>query len=148
LRWYELVRRRDEEWLRRPKLLIRDLAPEISFAADESGEVFIVGGTAVTPQQEELLFPLLAYLNSSHVNALVQRTTPEFRGSFQKFEPQHLQSIPVLKRLLEDQAFSGQLDELARIASAATGTARSEAAGAIDAAIETAMREAGIFAAD
>jgi hypothetical protein len=146
LRWYELVRRRDEEWLRRPKLLIRDLAPEISFAVDESGDVFIVGGTAVTPQQEELLFPLFAYLNSSYVNALVRRTTPQFRGSFQKFEPQHLQGIPVLRRILEDQAFAGQLDELARTASASTGTARSAAIGQIDTIVEAAMRAAGIFA--
>lgn len=144
LRWYELVRRRDEEWLRRPKLLIRDLAPEISFAVDADGDVFIVGGTAVTPQQEELLYPLLAYLNSSQVNALVRRTTPQFRGSFQKFEPQHLQSIPVLRRLWEDESFSGQLDELARAASRSGGEARSLATAQIDSVIEAAMDEGGI----
>ena len=64
LRWYELVRRRDEEWLRRPKLLIRDLAPEISFAADEGGGVFIVGGTAVTPQEESCFPPCLHILTA------------------------------------------------------------------------------------
>jgi len=36
LRWYELVRKRDEDWLSQPKLLIRDLAPQTSFAADPS----------------------------------------------------------------------------------------------------------------
>ena len=146
LRWYELVRRRDEEWLRRPKLLIRDLAPEVSFAVDADGDIFIVGGTAVTPQDEDLLFPLLAYLNSSHVNALVRRTTPQFRGSFQKFEPQHLQGIPILRRLLEDQVFSGYLDELGRVASASTGMARLTASAEIDGVVGAAMREAGIFA--
>ncbi|WP_341859778.1 N-6 DNA methylase [Qipengyuania sp. GPGPB31] len=148
LKWYELVRRRDEEWLRRPKLLIRDLAPEISFAVDADGEVFIVGGTAVAPEQEELLFPLLAYLNSSHVNALVKRTTPQFRGSFQKFEPQHLQSIPVLRRLIEDEAFQRQLDELARLAVTSSGEAKSTAVGDIDRVVEAAMREANIVAAE
>ena len=56
LRWYELVRRRDEEWLTQPKLLIRDLAPETSFAVDVAGNAFLVGGTAVVPQREDSYF--------------------------------------------------------------------------------------------
>lgn len=148
LHWFELVRRRDEAWLRRPKLLIRDLAPEISFAVDADGDVFIVGGTAVTPEREELLFPLLAYINSSHVNSLVKRVTPQFRGSFQKFEPQHLQNIPVLRRLVEDENFQTQLDELARLAVSTTGANKSAAMADIDRIVETAMREAGIITAD
>jgi len=144
LRWYELVRRRDEEWLRRPKLLIRDLAPEISFAVDPSGEVFIVGGTALMPEQDDLLFPLLAYLNSKQINALVKRSTPQFRGNFQKFEPQHLQRIPVMARLIEDSDFSQRLGDLARLAVTTTGISRNEAIASIDKEIETAMLAAGI----
>jgi hypothetical protein len=144
LRWYELVRRRDEEWLRRPKLLIRDLAPETSFAVNSEGNVFIVGGTAVMPEQEELLFPLLAYLNSKHINSLVRRTTPQFRGSFQKFEPQHLQGIPILSRLLEDSTFTEQLGELARQVVATATPQRDVIIDEVDSMIEKAMRNAGI----
>ena len=143
LRWYELVRRRDEDWLRRPKLLIRVLAPETSFAVDPDGNVFIVGGTAVMPEQEELLFPLLAYLNSRYINSLVRRTTPQFRGNFQKFEPQHLQGIPVLLRLVEDLEFARQLGELAQEAVAA-GSSRNTIIDAIDLLVEGAVRAAGI----
>ena len=139
LRWYELVRRRDEDWLRRPKLLIRDLAPETSFAVDPDGSVFIVGGTAVVPEQEDLLFPLLAYLNSKHINALVRRTTPQFRGNFQKFEPQHLQAIPVLVRFLEDAEFAQRLGELARRATSTSESSRALITDTIESIIEEAM---------
>jgi len=144
LRWYELVRRRDEEWLRRPKLLIRDLAPETSFAVDPNGNAFIVGGTAVTPEQEDLLFPLLGYLNSKHINSLVQRITPQFRGSFQKFEPQHLQGIPVLARLVEDPPFAEQLGNLARRVVGIDVSQREATVAKIDEFVEEAMRNAGI----
>lgn len=113
LRWFELVRRRDTEWLRKPKLLIRDLAPETAFAVDDDGGIFIVGGTAVVPESEELLYPLMAYLNSRSVNSLIRRITPQFRGGFQKFEPQHLQQIPILRQVVEDPVLSERLAGLA-----------------------------------
>lgn len=145
LRWYELVRRRDEDWLRRPKLLIRDLAPETAFAVDPLGEVFMVGGTAVSPETEEHLFPLLGYLNSKAVASLMRRVTPQFRGNFQKFEPQHLQRIPVLLRIIEDDALMEQIGSFARsAASADTATQRETAADAIDNLVVQIMGEAGI----
>jgi methylase of polypeptide subunit release factors len=112
-RWFELVRPRDETWLRSPKLLIRDLAPTTSFALDLAGTTFLVGGTAVVPEQTELLLPLLAYLNSSVINALIRRVTPQFRGNFQKFEPQHLEGIPVFRKVFEDTGTASQLARLA-----------------------------------
>lgn len=146
LKWYELVRRRDTEWLRKPKLLIRDLAPETAFAIDPDGGVFIVGGTAVVPETEELLFPLLSYLNSQPVNLLMRRLTPQFRGGFQKFEPQHLQQIPVMKRLLEDVQFVDQLTHLGAAASISDGavTDREAAAREIDRVVTAALLEAGV----
>lgn len=108
-RFYELIWPRYETWLRRPKLLIRDLAPATAFAIDAAGRIFLVGGTAVVPEDPEILLALMAYLNSSVINDLVRQTTPHFRGSFQKFEPQHIQGIPVLDRLIKDQALIDQL---------------------------------------
>lgn len=150
LKWYELVRRRDEAWLRAPKLLIRDLARETSFASDENGELFMVGGSAVIPETEDLLIPLLGYLNSAPVSRLVKRTTPEFRGGFQKFEPQHLQKIPVLRRLLEDMQFGDQLVELTSnaIYSQASSTEHEAANAELDKFIETAFAAAGIDAGE
>lgn len=111
-KFYELVWPRDETWLRSPKLLIRDLAPRTAFAPDLDG-TFLVGGTAVILENREFLMALLAYLNSAVIDGLIRRTTPQFRGNFQKFEPQHLLGVPVLDRLVEDQNFSGQLAALA-----------------------------------
>lgn len=146
LRWYELVRRRDETWLRAPKLLIRDLARETSFALDEPGELFMVGGSAVIPEMDETLLPLLGYLNSAPVSNLVKRTTPEFRGGFQKFEPQHLLQIPVLRRLIADQEFSEALTDLtSRVISSSINSSEMDFANnQLDNFVSNALSAAGI----
>ena len=113
LRWYELVRKRDEAWLSQPKLLIRDLATETSFAADRLGETYLVGGTAVVPMSTDILLPLLAYLNSQAVTQYLSEITPSFRGGFQKFEPQHLQRVPVPRIVIEDADVADQLEGFA-----------------------------------
>lgn len=100
--WYELSRQRSESWLNSKKLLIRDLATETSFAIDDTGNTYLVGGSAVIPADEQLLLPLLGYLNSGLVNWYLNQVTPSFRSEFQKFEPRHIEGVPVLKELLTD----------------------------------------------
>jgi hypothetical protein len=127
-KWYELVWPRDESWLRRPKLLIRDLAPRTSFAPDEVGATFLIGCTAVVPEEADKVMPLLAYLNSALIDLLVKRMTPMFQNDFHKFEPRHLLPVPVLKQLIDDDAFSGRLAELAtKIVAIQANDPRSEA---------------------
>jgi methylase of polypeptide subunit release factors len=116
LRWYELVRKRDEKWLTSRKLLTRDLATETSFAIDNVGSVFLVGGTAVVPGDPEMALPLLAYLNSSLVSEFLSQITPTFKSGFQKFEPQHLQRVPILSALMDSAALRDELTGLASIA--------------------------------
>jgi type I restriction-modification system DNA methylase subunit len=113
-KWFELVRRRTEQWLTKPKLLIRDLSPETAFAADPRGIAFLAGGTAVVPNETELLFPLLGYLNTSIASNYLKVITPQFRGNFQKFEPQHLAALPVPNFIAEGTDESAKISELAR----------------------------------
>ena len=114
LRWYELVRKRDENWLQSPKLVIRDLAIETSFAVDILGMIYLVGGTAVVPQDPDMLMPLLAYLNSKLISQDLNQITPLFKQGFQKFEPQHLQKVPVLHELLNKEEFADELTAQAK----------------------------------
>lgn len=100
-KWYELVRSRDEVWLTSKKLLIRDLATIPSFALDERGEIFILSGTAVVPNDENMLLSLLGYLNSKVVEWYLRQTTSTFKAGFQKFEPRHLMEIPIPQFVLE-----------------------------------------------
>ena len=111
--WYELATQRNEAWLNKKKLIIRDLAVETSFAYDDTGSTFLVGGTALVPQDESLLLPLLAYLNSSLCNWLLNQTTPSFRADFQKFEPKHLENVPVPAQIVDDVRVAGKLTHLA-----------------------------------
>ncbi|WP_143217432.1 Eco57I restriction-modification methylase domain-containing protein [Acetobacter sp. DsW_063] len=111
---YELIRPRDESWLRRPKLLIRDLAPATAFAADVKGNAFLVGGTAIVPADPNHTLPLLAYLNSPLVSRFAERLAPTFRGDFFKFEPGVLGRLPVLSVVLEDDNVMQELGQLAR----------------------------------
>jgi type I restriction-modification system DNA methylase subunit len=113
LRWYELVRKRDITWLNSPKLLIRDLATSTSFAVDTTGATYLIGGTAIVPANPEDLFALLAYLNSKLVNQYLSQITPLFKRGFQKFEPQHLQRVPVLNDLYSGTGLHEKLTELA-----------------------------------
>lgn len=101
-KWYELVRRRDDIWLSSPKLLIRDLALRPSFALDGPGNTFLVGGTAVVPADETFTYALLGYLNSSIASWFLRSITPSFNSNFQKFEPQHLNRLPIPNALLQD----------------------------------------------
>lgn len=114
LRWYELVRKREEQWLQGTKLLTRDLAVRTSFALDLEGSIFLVGGTAVVPQSIEYAFPLLGYLNSSIVNEFLIEITPAFRNSFQKFEPQHLNRVPVPSFIVDLDDTALRIGELAQ----------------------------------
>lgn len=100
--WYALSWPRDETWLNSKKLLIRDLATETSFALDDIGNTYLVGGTAVVPADEQLLYPLLGYLNSALINWYLTQITPAFRADFQKFEPQHLSAVPVLREVINE----------------------------------------------
>lgn len=100
--WYEIVRKRDKTWLDAPKLLMRDLATELSFSIDQHGSTYLVGGTAVVPAEQSLTWPLFVYLNSELVNQYLAQVAPSFRHGFQKYEPQHLSRIPVPNVVLED----------------------------------------------
>lgn len=111
---FELIRPRDERWLRRPKLLIRDLAPATAFAADTVGSAFLVGGTAVAPADPDHTLPLLAYLNSPLISRFAERQAPTFRGDFFKFEPGVISRIPVLNAVFDSDDVMQELAELAR----------------------------------
>jgi hypothetical protein len=96
-----LVRKRDEKWLGSEKMLTRDLATRTSFTLDARGELFLVGGTAVVPPSTDVMLPLLGFMNSATANEFLVQLTPSFRGSFQKFEPQHLSRLPVPRFIVD-----------------------------------------------
>jgi hypothetical protein len=91
---------------------MRDLAITTAFALDDLGSTFLVGGTAVVPNDSTVLKPLLAYLNSVLANWYLTPMTPSFKSEFQKFEPQHLSKIPVLTDVADNGATQQELAAL------------------------------------
>jgi hypothetical protein len=72
---------------------MRDLAQQPSFASNEEGGVYLVGGTAVIPNDSGILLPLLGFLNSALAAWYLSSITPEFRSGYRKVEPQHLRKL-------------------------------------------------------
>jgi hypothetical protein len=142
LRWYELVRKRDERWLTARKLVTRDLATQTSFALDSLGGTYLVGGTAVVPADPDLALVLLGYLNSSIVNEFMGQITPTFKRGFQKIEPQHLQRVPVLSALLNGGDLAVRLGELVSEVVAARAERRIAEQRSLEDAIEEMLRAA------
>jgi hypothetical protein len=136
LRWYELVRKRDEAWLQRPKLIIRDLATETSFAIDRAGDTYLVGGTAAVPADSDMILTLLAYLNSAIVTRYLSVITPRFQGGFQKYEPQHLSKIPISNQIFRNSEIAQRLEAYAEGVISAIRTNNEDVQRSMEAAIE------------
>jgi SAM-dependent methyltransferase len=141
LRWYELGRKRDESWLASSKLLTRDLASRTSFALDDEGYVFLVGGTAVVPADPQVALPLLGYLNSAVANDYLAALTPQFRSSFQKFEPQHLQRLPVPRFISELEDTALDLGLMAQEALVAWTTGQEDKGREVEARIDSLLTQ-------
>jgi len=62
-----------------------------------------------------MTLPLLAYLNSEVANAHLSQETPPFRGSFHKYEPQHLARLPVPNFICHLSADALEIGDLARL---------------------------------
>ncbi len=114
LKWYEIVRKREEDWLESPKLLVRDLAARTSFAIDPFGDLFIVGGTAVVPGDSSHLLPLLAYLNSRLADWYLKTRSPAFGSGYHKFEPQHLGRLPVPVAVISEEEIATKIASIAQ----------------------------------
>ncbi len=110
--WFELERHRSEGWLDAPKLMMRDLAQRPSFAINDDGGVYLVGGTAVVPENPALLLPLLGFLNSALANWYLESITPGFRSGYRKVEPQHLRSLRVPSFIVNDSSDREELADL------------------------------------
>lgn len=113
--WYELAWPRSAEWLTRRKLLSKELSTRVSFALDDVGGTFIVGGLGVVPQDERHMLPLVAFLNSNLANWFLRSTAPTFQSQFYKLESQQLQNLPVPRRLFEDHEAAAPICELAQM---------------------------------
>ncbi len=134
--WYELIRERSTVWLEAPKLVMRDLATVTSFAPDLDGGVFLIGGTAIVPNDVDDLLPLLAFLNCRIANWYLKSVTPSFRSAFQKFEPQHLEQLSVPTVVFNDVLVRDALTKASRLVLDASAIgdskARSEHSAEID----------------
>ncbi len=114
LRWYELIRSREEDWLTRPKLLMRDLAPRVSMALNSAGGIFLIGGTAVVPEDGVQLESLMLYLNSAVSNWYLSTSASPFQNSYYRFDAGQLSKVPVPVSVALDPMFRDEIVEARR----------------------------------
>lgn len=111
-KWHELTRKRDQTWLGRPKIAMKDLGRETQFAIDLLGDSYIIGGTIVVPSDEAHLKIILGYLNSNIANNYLSRSAPVFRGNFIKIEPNNIKNLPIPSKLIEDEVLFNRMNAL------------------------------------
>ncbi len=143
------MRQRDQSWLEARKLVIRDLATRPSFALDDDGSTYLIGGTAVVPADPLHAEPLLAYLNSELASWYLRAMTPSFRSGFQKFEPRHLSRIPVPLKAITTPSIRATLTETVRSLIAAKDQEDERAVRLMESRLESVIcRAAGVDLAE
>lgn len=109
--WYGLIWPRDEDWLSGPKILSRDLIAGPSFAVDVDAGVYLIGGSAIIPQNPDHLFTLLGIMNSSVFGEFLRGNSSEYRGQYIKAEPGKLLDVFIPTSALEDATLADLVQE-------------------------------------
>jgi hypothetical protein len=107
---------------------MRDLAPKTAFARDPDGSTFLIGGTAIIPEDPLVLDAMMMYINSCVANWYLSTTASLFQGSYLRFDPGQLSKLPVPEAIVSDPTLVDELGQaLRRIREASSDQQRDEA---------------------
>jgi hypothetical protein len=95
--WYAYIYPKNLEIMRRPKILVPDIADRASFALDESGEYAFTSGYGITlaPTVKESVKYLLGLLNSKLLDHYLKKISTTMRGGFFRYFTQYLSQLPI-----------------------------------------------------
>jgi hypothetical protein len=105
-KWYEMWKPRRLAWMRSSKLLTQVLAKRTSFALDEEGKLFFVGGGTAGGNGviiEDNTFYILGVLNSRVTTFYLKKRAIPYRGDYFSFGKNVLKGLPILETSKKDE---------------------------------------------
>jgi|CXWL01.1.fsa_nt_gi hypothetical protein len=95
--WYGFIYPKNIELMRRPKILVPDIADRASFAYDEDGNYAFTSGYGVTLKSNIAESPkyVLGLLNSNVLNFYLKQVSTTMRGGFFRYFTQFIEQLPI-----------------------------------------------------
>ena len=95
--WYGFIYPKNIELMRRPKILVPDIADRASFAYDASGDYAFTSGYGVTFKDNVTESPkyVLGLLNSKVLDFYLKRVSTTMRGGFFRYFTQFIEQLPI-----------------------------------------------------
>ena len=95
--WYAFIYPKNIEVMRRPKILVPDIANRASFALDERGEYAFTSGYGITLEDSVKESPkyILSLLNSRALDFYLKNVSTTMRGGFFRYFTQFVEQLPI-----------------------------------------------------
>jgi hypothetical protein len=95
--WFQYGRPQNIGVMRKPKILVPDIADRASFAFDEMGEYAFTSGYGITlrPDVKESPKYILGLLNSAVLDFYLKRVSTTMRGGFFRYFTQFIEQLPI-----------------------------------------------------
>jgi type I restriction-modification system DNA methylase subunit len=95
--WYAFIYPKNIDMMRKPKILVPDIADRASFALDERGEYAFTSGYGITLRPDVTESPkyVLGLLNSALLDFYLKRVSTTMRGGFFRYFTQFIEQLPI-----------------------------------------------------
>ena len=95
--WHGFVYPKNIEVMKRPKILVPDIAARASFALDEKGEFTFTSGYGIILKREIQESPkyILGLLNSKVLDFFLKKVSTALRGGFFRYFSQYVEQLPI-----------------------------------------------------
>ncbi len=115
--WYAYIYPKNIDIMRKPKILIPDIANRASFAYDASGEYSFTSGYAITFKDGVKEAPtfFLGLLNSRVLDFYLKHISTSIRGGYFRFFTQYIEQLPIRKIDFSDAADKNKHDHIVKL---------------------------------
>jgi len=95
--WYAFIYPKNIDVMRKPKILVPDIADRASFALDERGDYAFTSGYGITLRPDVTESPkyILGLLNSALLDFYLKRVSTTIRGGFFRYFTQFIERLPI-----------------------------------------------------
>jgi adenine-specific DNA methylase len=115
--WHAYIYPKNIDVMRKPKILIPDIANRAAFALDEFGEYAFTSGYGITLKQEvrENIKYILGLLNSKLLDFYLKRVSTPLRGGFFRYFAQFVELLPIYRIDFSDHTEAARHDAMVQL---------------------------------